>query len=110
MGDWIVVGRGADARRAVVVQLYHPDGTPPYEVNWLDTGAQVLLFPGGDAHLVPAEEEARRITDAFHVDPRERSETDGWDAVIERPAGRANRWDPPETRIPSTTRRPSAGS
>ncbi|QQQ80192.1 DUF1918 domain-containing protein [Saccharothrix sp. 6-C] len=73
VGDWIVVGHGEGARRALVEQLRHPDGTPPYEVHWLDTDARVLLFPGADAHVVTAEEEAQRITDAIHTGPRERA-------------------------------------
>ena len=28
-----------------------PDGGPPYEVRWADTGRTTLLFPGNDARV-----------------------------------------------------------
>jgi hypothetical protein len=40
VGDWIVVESGRlDGRRreGQVVELRHPDGSPPYYVHWLDT-------------------------------------------------------------------------
>ncbi|MDU0287734.1 DUF1918 domain-containing protein [Saccharothrix longispora] len=68
VGDWVVVERdsaGSAARRAVVEELRHPDGTPPYPVRWLDTEKRALLFPGPDTHVVTAEEEARRVRSAL---------------------------------------------
>ncbi|GAA0250827.1 hypothetical protein GCM10010492_58840 [Saccharothrix mutabilis subsp. mutabilis] len=67
VGDWIVVEGavlGVPTRRGQVVEVRHPDGTPPYVVHWLDTGTTTLVFPGPDAHVVTAAEEARRIAAA----------------------------------------------
>ncbi|MFD7658164.1 DUF1918 domain-containing protein [Actinosynnema sp. NPDC059797] len=61
VGDWIVIERGSTdrpARRGLVEEVRHGDGTPPYAVHWLDTGARTLVFPGPDAHVVSAEEVA----------------------------------------------------
>jgi hypothetical protein len=60
-GDWLVVeGPVIDhgGRRALIVEVRHDDGTPPYLVRWLDTGHEALLFPGPDAHVVTAEDKA----------------------------------------------------
>ena len=54
VGDWVVIKRarlGEPLRRAQIVELRHPDGTPPYLVHWLDTGQVTLLYPGPDAHV-----------------------------------------------------------
>lgn len=43
-----------DRRRiGVVVELRHPDGSPPYMVRWLDDGHEALVFPGPDARIEP---------------------------------------------------------
>lgn len=43
-----------DRRRiGVVVGVRHEDGTPPYEVRWLDDGHEALVFPGSDARIEP---------------------------------------------------------
>jgi len=58
IGDWIVIesSRLDGARRAgQVVELRHPDGTPPYLVHWLDTGETTLAFPGPDARVLDHE-------------------------------------------------------
>ena len=64
VGDWVVVEGvtlGVSTRRGQVVEVRHPDGSPPYLVHWVDTGRQTLVFPGPDARVVTAEEEARRL-------------------------------------------------
>lgn len=64
VGDWVVVEGvtlGVPTRRGQVVEVRHPDGSPPYLVHWVDTGKQTLAFPGPDAHVMTAEEEARRL-------------------------------------------------
>ncbi|GGP75780.1 DUF1918 domain-containing protein [Saccharothrix coeruleofusca] len=64
VGDWIVVESGATgtpARRCLVEELRHPDGTPPYLVHWLDTEKRGLLFPGPDAHVVPAPRPGTKV-------------------------------------------------
>jgi hypothetical protein len=44
-----------DARRAgVIIGVGHADGTPPYEVRWLDDGHTTLIFPGVEARVEPA--------------------------------------------------------
>ncbi|MFI7546833.1 DUF1918 domain-containing protein [Actinoplanes sp. NPDC049599] len=41
-----------DARRtAVITALRHRDGSPPYEVRWLNDGRTTLIFPGPEAHI-----------------------------------------------------------
>jgi hypothetical protein len=37
-----------------VIGLRHEDGTPPYEVRWLDDGHEALIFPGPEARIEPA--------------------------------------------------------
>ena len=54
VGDRIVVKGvhvGDATRVGVVTALRHPDGTPPYEVRWLDDGHSGLIFPGPEAHV-----------------------------------------------------------
>ncbi|GAA0797923.1 DUF1918 domain-containing protein [Spirilliplanes yamanashiensis] len=41
-------------RVGVITALRHPDGTPPYEVRWLDNGHTALVFPGPESHIEPA--------------------------------------------------------
>lgn len=65
IGDWVVIKRarlGEPTRRAQVVALRHPDGTPPYLVHWLDTGQVTLYFPGPDAHVERAEPQPAATT------------------------------------------------
>ena len=62
VGDRIVVKGvhvGDATRVGVVTALRHPDGTPPYEVRWLDDGHSGLIFPGPEAH-VEHEDQAPR--------------------------------------------------
>jgi len=52
VGDRLVIhGRrlGAPDRDGEIVEVKHPDGTPPYLVCWSDTGHESLVFPGPDA-------------------------------------------------------------
>jgi hypothetical protein len=54
IGDRIVLRGphvGDSTRVGVVTALRHPDGTPPYEVRWLDNGRVGLIFPGPEAHI-----------------------------------------------------------
>ena len=56
VGDRLVL-EGAhvgDSRRiGVVTGVKNSDGTPPYEVRWLDTDHVALVFPGPDARVEP---------------------------------------------------------
>jgi hypothetical protein len=54
VGDRIIVKGthvGDRIRVGVIMALRHADGTPPYEVRWLDDGHVGLIFPGPEAHL-----------------------------------------------------------
>jgi hypothetical protein len=44
----VVDGAVRDGR---VVEVRHEDGTPPYLVEWSDTGERSLVFPGPDVHV-----------------------------------------------------------
>lgn len=42
---------GSSMRARVVVGPPHPDGSPPYDVRWADSGRVTLYFPGPDAYV-----------------------------------------------------------
>jgi hypothetical protein len=57
VGDRLVIeGIHVGDRRRVglITAVQHPDGTPPYEVRWLDDGHTGLVFPGPEARVEPA--------------------------------------------------------
>lgn len=61
VGDWLVVQSRSDdrhARRAEIIEVQSDQGAPPYTVRWLDDGREALIFPGPDAHVVTAAEQA----------------------------------------------------
>ncbi|GAB3038675.1 hypothetical protein GCM10011376_33910 [Nocardioides flavus (ex Wang et al. 2016)] len=39
-------------RQGEILEVRGEDGAPPYLVRWSD-GHEGLVFPGGDAHVVP---------------------------------------------------------
>lgn len=50
---------GGAVRDGRVVELRHEDGSPPYVVEWFDTGERTLVFPGPDARIeAPREHRA----------------------------------------------------
>jgi hypothetical protein len=52
VGNWLLVhGRtlAEPVRAGQVVEVPHPDGSPPYLVHWLDDDRLSLVFPGSDA-------------------------------------------------------------
>jgi len=56
VGDRLIleaVHVGEPRRIGVVLELRHPDGTPPYVVRWLDNGHEALVFPGPEARIEP---------------------------------------------------------
>jgi uncharacterized protein DUF1918 len=58
-GDWLIVeitGTDNTARRAHVLEVNSPDGTPPYRVRWLDTDRESLVFPGDDTHVMTQDQ------------------------------------------------------
>ena len=42
---------GGPVRDGEIVEVQHPDGSPPYVVRWSDTGHETLVFPGPDAEV-----------------------------------------------------------
>ena len=64
IGDRLVLEgtRLGDGRRtAVITALRHGDGSPPYEVRWLDDGRNTLIFPGPQARIEPATRQGPEI-------------------------------------------------
>lgn len=66
VGDRIVIASNRldrPLRDGRVVECRHEDGSPPYVVEWSDTGQTGLFFPGPDAHVqhlggeVPAQQQ-----------------------------------------------------
>lgn len=54
VGDRIVVAStivDQPLRDGRVVEVRHADGTPPYVVEWSDSGERTLVFPGPDAQI-----------------------------------------------------------
>ncbi|MBD8078205.1 dsRBD fold-containing protein [Cellulosimicrobium arenosum] len=57
VGDRIVTVSGVvggAVRDGVVVELRHDDGSPPYLVEWSDTGERTLAYPGADSYVEAA--------------------------------------------------------
>lgn len=57
VGDHLVVAGphvGDHVREAEIIEVSHPDGSPPYLVRWSDSDHESLVFPGPDAHIEPA--------------------------------------------------------
>jgi hypothetical protein len=51
-GDRLVVQQlHGPVRDAEILAVRHPDGTPPYDVRWSDTGHRALVYPGADAFV-----------------------------------------------------------
>ncbi|MEV4703009.1 DUF1918 domain-containing protein [Actinoplanes sp. NPDC049316] len=53
-GDRLVmkgIHLGDPQRVGVIIGVPHPDGSPPYQVRWLDTDHEALVFPGPEAHV-----------------------------------------------------------
>jgi uncharacterized protein DUF1918 len=42
---------GDHRRVGVIRSLHHEDGSPPYTVEWLDSGHEAMVFPGPDSHI-----------------------------------------------------------
>lgn len=47
-----------------IVELRHEDGSPPFVVEWSDTGERTLVFPGPDSHVVTGDGGSRVDADA----------------------------------------------
>jgi hypothetical protein len=54
VGDRLVVPSthgGGPVRDAEILEVKHPDGSPPYRVRWSDNGHEAFVFPGPEAHV-----------------------------------------------------------
>ena len=54
VGDRVVIASSrveGPVREGRIVEVRGADGSPPYLVQWSDTGQQALVFPGPDAHV-----------------------------------------------------------
>jgi Domain of unknown function (DUF1918) len=61
VGDWLVIkGTTIDQpdQRGLITEVHSEDGAPPYVVRWLATDHQATVFPGADAVVVTAAEQA----------------------------------------------------
>ena len=61
VGDILAVASGkldGPVRDGRIVELRHEDGSPPYLVEWTDSGQRSLVFPGPDATVRPVVGEA----------------------------------------------------
>jgi hypothetical protein len=69
VGDWLVIkGTTIDQpdQRGLIAEVHSPDGAPPYVVRWLATGHEATVFPGADAVVVTAAEQADADERAQH--------------------------------------------
>ena len=67
VGDRIMVASTVvdqPPRDGRVVEVRHPDGSPPYLVEWSDTGERTLLFPGADSRVSTHEHKSDQSTRA----------------------------------------------
>ena len=61
VGDWLVMkGTTIDQpdQRGLITEIHSSDGAPPYVVRWLATDHEATVFPGADAIVVTAAEQA----------------------------------------------------
>jgi hypothetical protein len=68
-GDWLVIkGTTIDqpVQRGLITEVHSSDGSPPYVVRWLATDHEATVFPGEDAVVVTAEEQADADERAQH--------------------------------------------
>jgi len=56
VGGWVVIeGRVLDEprRQGQVIGLIHSDGSPPYQVRWVEDDHESIVFPGPGARIEP---------------------------------------------------------
>lgn len=59
-GDWLVVKSSRDTvheRHALILGVSE-GGAPPFHIRWIDTGRESLIYPGPDAVVISAAEQA----------------------------------------------------
>jgi len=69
VGDRIVIASSVidrPAREGKIVEVRHPDGTPPFLVEWSESGRRALIFPGPEAHVVHPDDDLPADTE--HID------------------------------------------
>lgn len=52
-----------------VVEIRHPDGSPPYLVEWADTGERTLVFPGPDSHVLAGDTPSTSAAPSSSAEP-----------------------------------------
>ena len=69
VGDWLGI-KGTtieqSGQRGLITEVHSPDGAPPYVVRWLATDHEATVFPGPDAVIVTAAEQADADKRARH--------------------------------------------
>ena len=74
VGDRIVIRshRIGESIRDAEVLATGPDGEPPFQVRWGDTGHEALFFPGSDAFVEHVEhsEHSRVATTTDDAEPQ----------------------------------------
>ena len=61
VGDWLVMNSvtvGQPKQRGLITEVHSADGSPPFMVRWLDSDHVAMVFPGPDAIVVTAAEQA----------------------------------------------------
>jgi len=70
-GDWLVVHSHTDSGpvRTAEIIATGVDGTPPYTVRWVEDDRESVVFPGPDAQIVSADEQAdMHRREATHIE------------------------------------------
>ncbi|MEV8099035.1 DUF1918 domain-containing protein [Kitasatospora sp. NPDC085879] len=72
IGDRVIVNAtrpGAARRDGEIVALHHPDGSPPWDVCWSETGRVSMFFPGPDTQLHHFEHlgQGERVAGVLHT-------------------------------------------
>lgn len=69
VGDWLVLKGttiGKRDQQGLITEVHSADGSPPYVVRWLETDHVATVFPGSDAVVVTAAQQATAEERALH--------------------------------------------
>jgi hypothetical protein len=70
-GDWLIMHShtdGGHVRKAEIITT-GADGAPPFTVRWIEDDRESVVFPGPDAQVLSAEEQAEiDRAEAKHID------------------------------------------
>jgi hypothetical protein len=98
-GDWLVVRShtdGGHVRKGAIIAT-HADGAPPYSVRWLDDDRESVVFPGPDAQIIPADDQAERDLAQSELTNKVQSGISGHlGARSVPPTATAEPWSPPK--------------